>query len=102
MWLNIFKKKKYEWINIYVKEHIDFSNMPGLSPNSPIKNTSIPHLYRYCPLNNKLMKRRITKPEWYDVDLKSEIIKHEKLKLNIEKIIFVRKRDHVIDNILNT
>lgn len=49
--MNLFKRifskeKEYNWINISFKEHYDISNMPDLSPKSPIKHFSLPYLYR--------------------------------------------------------
>ena len=75
--------------------------MPDLSPNSPIKHMSMIYLYRYCPLNDKLMKRYTTKVEWYDVDLESEMNKHEELKSRIYELTVDKRRDHIINKILD-
>lgn len=98
---NLSPPPKYNWINISFKEHYDISNMPDLSPKSPIKHFSLPYLYRYCPNNNKLMRRTLSKSEWYDVDIDTEINKHEDLKIRIYELTVDRRRDEIINRILD-
>ena len=46
------------------------------------------------------MKRRITKNEWFDVDLYTELSKHDELKSRIDKLNLDKKRDSIINLIL--
>jgi hypothetical protein len=47
------------------------------------------------------MKRRISKSEWYDVDIDTEIDKHEDLKIRIHELTIDRRRDEIINKILD-
>lgn len=47
------------------------------------------------------MRRTLSKSEWYDVDIDTEINKHEDLKIRIYELTVDRRRDNLINKILN-
>lgn len=104
--MNFFKKlftkqKEYNWIVIRFEKEYDISNMPDLSPTSPIKHFKMFYIFRYCPNNDKLMQRRLTDSEWFDVDLEDKMNEYSELKERIDELTIDKRRDKLITEILD-
>lgn len=99
--LNLFKKKEYNWVNINFKRSYDLSKIVSdLSPNSPIKRTSITYRFKYCSINNELMQFTIPDRGFERVDLEKSIKKFPELKKEIDKLNIDKRRDLLINKIL--
>ena len=102
MWLSkIFKKKEYNWIDIKFKVTYDLSkSIPDLSKNSPIKTMDMSYYFKYCTINNELLKFTIPNRGFIKVDLKKNLKKYPELKEKIDQLTKDKRRDKLIDNIL--
>jgi hypothetical protein len=104
--MNLFKRiftkeKEYNWIDIRFEKKYDISSMPDLSQNSPIKHFKMFYIFRYCPINDKLMKRSLTNAEWFDVNLEDMMNQYSELKERIYELTIDKRRDKLITEILD-
>ena len=102
MWLsNFFKKKEYNWVDIRFEVTYDLTkSMPDLSPNSPIKTIDMKYHFKYCTINNELLKFTIHDIGFVKVDLEKNLRKYPELKEKIDELTLDKRRDKLIDNIL--
>lgn len=78
--------RKYKWGHFIIKKDIDFTRMPDLSPNSPIKSTTLIYRYRYCPKYKRLEKTFITSDNYVLSNLEIEKKSNEEVAYNINII----------------
>lgn len=99
MWFcEIFKKKEYNWVNVMFSVTYDLTKIPDLSPNSPINKMCMPYRFKYCAINNELMKFTIPDRGFIKVDLKESIKKFPELKKEIDKLTVDKRRDNILKN----
>ena len=92
---NLFKKKELEWFYFNETKNHDISNMPDLSPNSPIKDFNLTHRYKYCPENKKLMHSLFRNwTEYTNKEMSQELIEF------IEKCDIEYNRDKKLSKLL--
>jgi len=91
---NLFKKKELEWFYFNETKNHDISNMPDLSPNSPIKDFNLTHHYKYCPENKKLMHSLFRNWNEYTKEMSQELIEF------IEKCDIEYSRDKKLNKLL--
>lgn len=85
----IFKKKEYNWVDI--KFAIRLAHNRGIA---------ISHHFKYCTINDELLKFTIPDRGFEKANLKESIKKFPQLREKINELTIDKRRDILIDKLL--